>query len=397
MLSSDIGIVFCAHVDWNSSWERIHQFAWMCGRERKTLFVDHTGLEPFTLGQLEQSLQDLVAKVRGHGNENIQHPASVNEKMGNLKRCSPWQLPASGDKHSQQLNAKMFTKKVKKIMEKEGMKRAVLWAAAPTENVVSLMKAYPWEAVIFDCVADMPEAYPFEQKRVLAAEGALMRRADIVLCLSHLLEQKMLRYKRPTVFHLPNGLDLDRFARPSQTPPELASLRRPILGYVGNMQEKFFDITLVANLAKSHPEWSIVLVGAVTKSLVVKIDDAPLHLVGLVSHDDVPAYMRAFDVALNPVISSAVTRASNPKKIFEYLACGLPVISTPIPDLDVFGDLVIQVNGGDRFSFAVHAALEEGRQRAAQRQQAVFPYDWTRLLSQVENKLEQLIAQRVAP
>ena len=128
----------------------------------------------------------------------------------------------------------------------------------------------------------------------------------------------------------------------------------------------------------------------------MKIDDAPLHLVGTVGHDDVPTYLRAFDVALNPIVQSAASRATNPKKIYEFFACGLPVISTPIPDLDVFGDLVIQVNGADRFSFAVHAALEEGRQRSAQRQQAAAQFNWNRLYAQVESKLETILAERVS-
>ena len=90
-----------------------------------------------------------------------------------------------------------------------------------------------------------------------------MRRANLVLCASHLLEQKMLRYNRPTVHHLPNGLDTGSFCAPLQPPLELASLRHPILGCMGDMREKVFDVTLAANLAKSHPEWSVVLVGPI--------------------------------------------------------------------------------------------------------------------------------------
>ena len=240
----------------------------------------------------------------------------------------------------------------------------------------------------------MAEMFPFQLKRVVAAERELARRADLVLTSSHLLEQKIQRYKPTTVRRLPNGLDLPRFSHQMQMPPGWTTLRRPILGYFGDMRDKIFDITMVANMAKFHPEWSIVLVGPITKTLRVKIDEAPVRLIGSVSYDEAPAYIRAFDVALNPLLQSSLTRAMNPLRIYEYLACGLPIISTPIPDLDIFGDLVIQVSGADRFNFAVHAALEEGKQRAAQRQQAAMQFTWDNLFAQVNALFETTLGDR---
>jgi glycosyltransferase involved in cell wall biosynthesis len=171
-------------------------------------------------------------------------------------------------------------------------------------------------------------------------------------------------------------------------PPGFSSLRHPILGYFGDMRDKIFDITLVTNLAKFHPEWTVVLVGPITKSLVAKIDDAPVRLIGPVSYDDAPAYLRAFDIAINPLVQNVVSRSMNPLRIYEYLACGLPVVSSPIPDLEIFGDLVIQVSGADRFSFAVHAAMQDGKRRATRRQQAAMQFTWDRLFTQVKALLE---------
>ncbi len=215
------------------------------------------------------------------------------------------------------------------------MNRAILWVSSPTQNVVNLMQAREWDLVIYDCVADYSDVYPYQHKQVLAAENALVKRANIILTISQLLEQKLQRYKCSNIHRLPNGLDLARFAHASKMPPQMSALRHPILGFLGDMPEKVFDVTLVANMAKSHPEWRVVLVGPIAPSFVTKIDDAPLHLLGPVAYDEVPAYLRAFDVGLIPLLENGVTRAMNPMKIYEYLACGLPVISSPIPDMEI--------------------------------------------------------------
>lgn len=393
-MASDIGIVFCSCVDWDAPWERLHQLAWMFGSERPALFATNTGLRPFDLSQASRAASGLIAKVTHRIVTNEQHPAAARENMGRLSLAAPWVLPSSGDPQSAKINAGLFSKQMLRAIEKAGMKRAILWAASPTELVVSLLNARKWEAVIYDCVLDLPELYPHQAKRLLAAETPLVKRADIIFAASHLLERKLQRYGRTDITYLPNGLSLDRFSRPTSKPLEFNSVRRPIIGFLGAMQEKIFDMTLVANMAKSHPEWSVVLVGPIDKTLLPKIDDAPILLAGQVSYDDVPAYLRSFDVGIMPFFGNAYTRAINPLKIYEYLACGLPVVSTPSPELEVFGDLVTQVSGPDRFSFAIHAALEEGRQRGALRQQTAAQHNWDRRFAQVEAMLQNKLAER---
>jgi len=394
LMTSDVGIVFCSHIDWNAPWERYHQLASMFAGERPVIFAENPGMRVFDLEQAMKAGERFFANLRKSAGDNLLHPTLSQQQRNNLTAVSPWTLPSSGDKQSVKVNSGMFAKQVNKAMDKAGFKRAVLWTSCPTEYVMALINSRPWEAVIYDCNEDLPEAYPMLSRQLQAAETLLMKRADAALASSHLVERKLLRYNRQIVYYMPNGLDIDRFSRPTQIPEELSQLPRPIVGYLGTMKEKIFDMTLVANLTKSHPEWSTVLVGPVDRALIGKIDDAPLHLTGPVSYEDAPAYLRAFDIALIPFIESAATRAMNPLKVYEYLACGLPVISSPMPDLDVFGELVTQVTGQDKFSFAAHAAISEGRSRAAQRQQAAAQFNWDRHFTQLNKLLDHLTAQR---
>jgi glycosyltransferase involved in cell wall biosynthesis len=108
---------------------------------------------------------------------------------------------------------------------------------------------------------------------------------------------------------------------------------RPVAGYVGVIDERL-DLPLIAELAEQLPDWTVRMVGPVTK-----IDEALLpragniEYLGLTPYDRLPAVMAELDVALMPFALNEATRAISPTKTLEYLAAGLPVVSTRVPDV----------------------------------------------------------------
>ena len=94
------------------------------------------------------------------------------------------------------------------------------------------------------------------------------------------------------------------------------------------------NINLLGELANHRPDWQFVLLGP-----VVKIDQATLpqepniHYLGMKSYKDLPAYFSHWDVAIMPFAINEATRYISPTKTPEYLAAGLPVVSTPIQDV----------------------------------------------------------------
>jgi glycosyltransferase involved in cell wall biosynthesis len=157
---------------------------------------------------------------------------------------------------------------------------------------------------------------------------------------------------RTSDVHLfPSGVEPEHYAPARAARPE--SRPRPVAGYVGVVDERI-DLDLVAGLAAELPDWDVEVVGPVTK---IDEDDLPragnLRWLGPRPYDELPSTMAGFDVALMPFARNEATRSISPTKTLEYLAAGLPVVSTRIPDVVADHGHVVAL-ADDAAGFASH-------------------------------------------
>lgn len=221
------------------------------------------------------------------------------------------------------------------------------------------------ELVVYDCMDEL-SAFAGAPPRMLSNEMALFQKADLVFTGGiSLFESK--RTQHPAVYAFPSSVDVAHFskARTEMTEPEDQEfIRRPRLGYAGVIDERI-DTFLIEHIAKSHPTWQIVMVGPVAKiapeTLPRRVN---LHYLGMKSYDDLPAYLSGWDVALLPFVQNESTRFISPTKTPEYLAAGLPVVSTPIRDVirpyEERG-LVSIAHRPEEFVKAIEEQLQNGR------------------------------------
>ena len=101
------------------------------------------------------------------------------------------------------------------------------------------------------------------------------------------------------------------------------------------------DTALIAEVARNRPEWQIVMLGPIVKISADTLPQAPnIHYLGMKQYSDLPAYFSSWQAAMLPFALNDATRFISPTKTPEYLAAGLPVISTPIRDVvRPYGDL----------------------------------------------------------
>src|SRR5205807_9747142 len=166
-----------------------------------------------------------------------------------------------------------------------------------------------------------------------------------------------------------------------EVPEEIAKLPRPILGYFGLIADDWVDVPLLVHLAKRFPQASLVLIGKTTMD-VSALESLPnVHLLGRKPYETLPAYSKGFDVALIPFPVSEVTLNANPLKAREYLAAGLPVVSTPIPEVEVLGTCRI---GGtaEQFARQVEAALAAPGP-LARRSETMRQHSWQARLEEI--------------
>src|SRR6185436_18107217 len=176
------------------------------------------------------------------------------------------------------------------------------------------------------------------------------------------------RNRHRNVHGFPSSIDFDHFAKARRAgdpePADQAPIPHPRLGFFGVIDERM-DIDLVAGVADLRPDWHLVMIGP-----VVKIDPATLpqraniHWLGGKSYSDLPRYLSGWDVGMMPFALNESTRFISPTKTPEYLAAGLPVVSTPIADVvRPYGEngLVRIAGTAEEFAEAISEALNEDR------------------------------------
>ena len=211
-------------------------------------------------------------------------------------------------------------------------RKPVLWFYTPM--MLGFAQHVDAAAIVYDCMDEL-SAFRFADPVLATREAALLARADVVFTGGRsLFEAK--RGANRNVHAFPSSVDTAHFAAARQRPREPEDQRDipgPRLGWYGVIDERL-DLDLLAAIADARPDWAIVMIGP-----TVKIDPTTrprrpnIHWLGGRGYAELPAYLGGWDVALMPFAINEATRFISPTKTPEYLAGGVPVVSTPIADV----------------------------------------------------------------
>ena len=192
----------------------------------------------------------------------------------------------------------------------------------------------------YDFVDDLA-AFDGNPTRLRANHHWLLKTADLVTATAERLHAQVFN-RRPDALLLPNGVDYDHFSRsravPAPTPPaDLAPLvvqGKPIIGYYGALS-RWFDFDLLAQVAAYRPNYAFVLIGpdfdgSLHPSGVLQKPN--VHWLGRKEYSQLPTYLAHFTAAVIPFKLEALTHATSPLKLFEYMAGGKPVVATPMAE-----------------------------------------------------------------
>ena len=243
---------------------------------------------------------------------------------------------------------------------REGLEDAVVWYYTPMAMEFSdhLRPA----VTVYDCMDEL-SAFLGAPPQLLEQEQALFQKADVVFAGgASLYESKRPQHANVRLF--PSSIDHEHFkvARaPISDPVDQAGIPHPRIGFYGVLDERL-DRDLLRDVAASHPEWHLILIGPIVK---IREEDVPrasnVHYLGHKGYADLPAYLGNWDVAMLPFARNASTRFISPTKTPEYLAGGKPVVSTPIHDVvEPYGEMALVriASTPAAFSEAIEKSLE---------------------------------------
>ncbi|MGY1649739.1 glycosyltransferase [Geodermatophilus sp. SYSU D01119] len=342
-------------------------------RTRPVLLVNSIGLRMPLPGRSTQVLRRIARKVASTA-RLVRRP--LPDTPG-FHVMTPVVLPFYGSPLLRRLNAWSVRTQVRLVSRLIGLPPdPVVVCTIPTAwDVVAPMSR---RALVYnrsDRHSDFPES---DRATIAALEESLLRTADAVLYVSRALMAEEAPLTGSRARFLDHGVDLRHFepgAGPE--PADLAPIPHPRVGFFGGLDSFLVDFDLLERVALEVPEAHLVLVGDADRATDQLTRHPTVHWLGRRSYEQIPAYGAGFDVALMPWQDNEWIARCNPIKMKEYLALGLPVVSTDFPEVRRYADTIAVATDRDDFVDLVRRTLKDsGPGDPARRRAAVVADSW---------------------
>lgn len=203
---------------------------------------------------------------------------------------------------------------------------------------------------------------PYWRRHGIISEPKMMAKVDLCFANSAFLMNYCKQYNVMS-FDVGQGCNManDALLAITDIPKDMEHIDGPIIGYVGSLQSIRLDIELLLHMAKAKPHWQIVLVGpedeVFEKSRLHDCNN--VHFLGRKEATELPSYISAFDLCINPQLVNPLTLGNYPRKIDEYLLFGKPVVAVNTEAMNLFKDYVYLAENHQDYIFQIEKALEE--------------------------------------
>jgi glycosyltransferase involved in cell wall biosynthesis len=350
------------------------------------LYVDSPGLRaPQASGR---DLRRAIRKIRGA----LRAPTSIGD---NLWHCTVPQLPFRRIPGVELLNRVFGRWALRRAMRVLGSAKRISWFVVPHPGFFA--QRLGEELCVYYCIDDYSAHPGVDSVLIAERDDELTRRADLVFVAPPaLLSAK--QAMNPCTRFSPHGVDAALFGKAmdaaTDVPEPARDLPHPVVGYFGSVHE-WIDIELIEWLARQRPQWTFLLVGhaAIDVSRLQAV--ANIKLVGAQPYASLPAWAKAFDVAIIPYRHNRQVQNANPLKLREYLATGKPIVSVSNPEIDKFSRWVRIAEGREPFLAELENALrEDSAEAAAQRVASVADQTWDHRVGEILGEVSSALARR---
>jgi glycosyltransferase involved in cell wall biosynthesis len=303
----------------------------------------------------------------------------------NLYVLTPLIIPLPRSPLALRLNRLLLIAQIRMALGKVRNCPTQIWSFTP--DIAYALGHFSEEKVVYYCVDDHASFSGYNKAQVLHDEEELCRHADLVVTTSMALQEAKAPWNTNTIL-VPHGVDYNHFSSAVHEdlpcPADMVAIPRPRLGFFGLIRD-WVDVELLGQVAIKRTEWYFVMIGDADSSVDLgKYRSIPnMHFLGRKSYKELPTYCRYFDVGLIPFKVNELTRAVNPIKLREYLAAGLPVISTPMPEVKLYEHLIEIISSSAEFESAVEKCLTAAESDRAARLDAMSRETWPQKVEQI--------------
>lgn len=248
--------------------------------------------------------------------------------------------------------------------------------------------------LVYDCIDEHAE-YPWNRKRkkkIEALERELISRAGLVTTTSTQILKRFIGLADKAAY-IPNGVEFEFFNKAAiggkPLLRDMAMLSTPIVVYVGAIAE-WFDDELVVSIAEHNRDWDIVLIGPEHVKFQ-RLKSLPnVKFLGAKPQSLLPAYLSLADVGIIPFKINELTKSVNPLKLYEYLAAGKPVVSTPLPDVESMQrDCVVHIGyTHEDFIRNLEYCIAKSKENVQDRLKLAAEFSWGNLYRNLFDRIE---------
>jgi glycosyltransferase involved in cell wall biosynthesis len=233
------------------------------------------------------------------------------------------------------LNKQLLALFIQLFMKKNSFSKPIIWTYHP--YILGAIQNIRHGKVVFHCVDDLSAVPGVDIQAYKSEEKRLLKQCDVVFTTSEALTVQCAKYN-DNVHFLPNVVDYEHFSNARSIdvlPSDLSSIPEPRIGYIGVLSDFKVDFDLIYAVAKEKKEWHWVLIGeereGQSSDKVRELRLLPnVHFLGYKPYEQLPGYLSGISVATLPTLINDYTTSMFPMKYFEYLAAGVPVVSTPL-------------------------------------------------------------------
>ncbi len=291
------------------------------------------------------------------------------------------------------INNKRFAREINRAIKKLNFKDIIIF------NDTDMFRSFYLKELIHAKIyvyytRDNMLAVDYWKRQGTRIEPALMKKVDLIVANSTYLADIGKRYN-PYSFYVGQGCDVSLFDKKliKEVPIDLKPIKKPVIGYIGVLYTLRLDIDVLVHIAKSRPDWSLVLVGPEDEkfkaSELHQIDN--VYFLGRKKMEELPAYLSGFDVALNPQKLNEVTIGNYPRKIDEYLAMGKPTVATKTKAMEVFEKWVYLAKNKEEYVQLIEQALAENTpEKEAEREEIARSHTWVANTHAIYEKIEMI-------
>lgn len=370
--------IICFSHDWSGDPLSKTHLMRILARENRVLWVNSIGYRTPTVSKADMSR--LVKKLAAA-------TVALREVEPNIHVLNPLALPLHGPA-ARAFNRRILRFQIQRAMRRLGFSRPMSWIFNPAAAVIA--GTLSEDCIIYYCVDEYSAFTGVASQSLLELERQLLEKSDLVIVSAEKLYESKSPLNPRTVL-VRHGVDYEHFRKaldPAlQVPAEIAGLPHPVIGFFGLIAD-WVDVELMSQVAKTFAAGSLVVLGKTTTDVSMLAALPNVHLLGRKPYADLPAYCKGFDVAINPFRINTLTLNANPLKVREYLAAGLQVISTAIPEVRAMGHCRIAGNAGE-FIKEIHAALADSGPKA-ERSLAMRDESWEARVDAIAHELAHL-------